>query len=125
MAGLHRCCATSACEGRPGEYRQESPNDAVQSRRGHAARARRISDVTSAEVVERVTASRSWRFDGATEYAVHRNDAGCDVQRTAAGHAGAIDGYASIGDAPALKNFASDLIPTVTAHLNMAKGPKA
>jgi putative membrane protein len=36
-----------------------------------------------------------------------------------------LKGYASIGDAPALKNFASDLIPTVTAHLNMAKGPKA
>ncbi len=45
-----------------------------------------------------------------------------------AGHQQTLDalkGYATTGDTPALKNFASDLIPTVTAHLNMAKGLKA
>ncbi|PXA86540.1 DUF4142 domain-containing protein [Nostoc sp. 3335mG] len=30
--------------------------------------------------------------------------------------------YANSGDVPALKTFASSLVPTVTAHLNMAKG---
>ena len=29
------------------------------------------------------------------------------------------------GDVPALKTFASGLVPIVTAHLNMAKGIKA
>ena len=37
----------------------------------------------------------------------------------------ALKGYATTGDAPALKSFASDLVPTVTAHLNMAKGLEA
>ncbi|MBB3473868.1 putative membrane protein [Sphingomonas sp. BK345] len=32
--------------------------------------------------------------------------------------------YAASGDVPALKTFAQDLVPTVTAHLNMAKGLK-
>ena len=45
-----------------------------------------------------------------------------------AGHQQTLDAlkaYATTGDTPALKSFASDLIPTVTAHLNMAKGLKA
>ncbi|MEW2849287.1 DUF4142 domain-containing protein [Stenotrophomonas maltophilia] len=33
--------------------------------------------------------------------------------------------YAASGDMPALKDFATGLIPTVTAHLNMAKSLKA
>lgn len=33
----------------------------------------------------------------------------------------ALNGYAAGGDQPSLKKFASDLIPDVTAHLNMAK----
>nr|WP_237243577.1 DUF4142 domain-containing protein [Sphingomonas sp. LK11] len=37
----------------------------------------------------------------------------------------ALRGYATTGDVPALKSFASELVPTVTAHLNMAKGLKA
>ncbi|MDO7841811.1 DUF4142 domain-containing protein [Sphingomonas immobilis] len=37
----------------------------------------------------------------------------------------ALKAYAATGDVPALKAFASDLVPTVTAHLNMAKGLKA
>ena len=36
----------------------------------------------------------------------------------------AVKGYAADGDSPALKTFASGLVPTVTAHLNMAKGLK-
>ena len=36
----------------------------------------------------------------------------------------ALKGYSSAGDTPALKTFADGLIPTVTAHLNMAKGLK-
>lgn len=32
--------------------------------------------------------------------------------------------YAATGDVPALKAFAAGLVPTVTAHLNMAKGLK-
>ena len=36
----------------------------------------------------------------------------------------ALNGYAASGDTPALKDFASGLVPTVTAHLNMAKGLK-
>ena len=34
----------------------------------------------------------------------------------------ALNAYAASGDTPALKEFASSLVPTVTAHLNMAKG---
>ncbi|MGK6323155.1 DUF4142 domain-containing protein [Sphingomonas sp. DT-51] len=33
--------------------------------------------------------------------------------------------YAATGDVPELKTFAQGLVPTVTAHLNMAKGLKA
>jgi putative membrane protein len=36
----------------------------------------------------------------------------------------ALNGYAASGDNEALKTFASGLVPTVTAHLNMAKGLK-
>ena len=36
----------------------------------------------------------------------------------------ALNGYAASGDNPTLKSFASGLVPTVTAHLNMAKGLK-
>jgi putative membrane protein len=36
----------------------------------------------------------------------------------------ALKGYQASGDTPALKDFANGLIPTVTAHLNMAKGLK-
>ena len=35
-----------------------------------------------------------------------------------------LNGYAISGDSDALKTFAKDLVPTVTAHLNMAKGLK-
>jgi len=37
----------------------------------------------------------------------------------------ALKAYAATGDMPALKTFASGLVPTVSAHLNMAKGLKA
>jgi putative membrane protein len=36
----------------------------------------------------------------------------------------ALNGYAASGDNQALKDFAKGLVPTVTAHLNMAKGLK-
>ena len=36
----------------------------------------------------------------------------------------ALKGYAATGDTPALKDFANGLVPTVTAHLNMAKNLK-
>jgi len=36
----------------------------------------------------------------------------------------ALKAYAASGDVPALKGFASGLVPTVTAHLNMAKALK-
>jgi len=36
-----------------------------------------------------------------------------------------LKGYAAAGDVSALKSFAGGLVPTVTAHLNMAKGLKA
>lgn len=36
----------------------------------------------------------------------------------------ALKAYSSSGDVPALKSFATDLIPTVAAHLNMANGLK-
>ncbi|MFL6729749.1 MAG: DUF4142 domain-containing protein [Sphingomicrobium sp.] len=36
----------------------------------------------------------------------------------------ALNGYAASGDTPALKELASGMVPTVTAHLNMAKGLK-
>jgi putative membrane protein len=45
-----------------------------------------------------------------------------------AGHQQTVDAlksYAATGDVPALKTFASNLVPIVTAHLNMAKGLKA
>ena len=34
----------------------------------------------------------------------------------------AVKDYVASGDTPALKDFANGLIPTVTEHLNMAKG---
>jgi len=37
----------------------------------------------------------------------------------------AIKAYAASGTVPQLKTFAAGLVPTVTAHLNMAKGLKA
>jgi putative membrane protein len=43
------------------------------------------------------------------------------------GHTKALDmlkAYSASGDTPALKTFADGMIPTVTAHLNMAKGLK-
>jgi len=45
----------------------------------------------------------------------------------AAGHQQTLDAlkaYAATGDAPQLKTFASEMIPIVTAHLNMAKTMK-
>jgi putative membrane protein len=45
-----------------------------------------------------------------------------------AGHQQTLDmlkGYAATGDVPALKTFATGMVPTVAAHLNMAKGLKA
>ncbi|GAA0314612.1 hypothetical protein GCM10009087_26290 [Sphingomonas oligophenolica] len=36
----------------------------------------------------------------------------------------ALKAYAASGDVPQLKTFATSLVPTVTAHLNMAKGLK-
>ena len=45
-----------------------------------------------------------------------------------AGHQQTLDmlkGYAATGDVPQLKTFASDLAPTVAAHLNMAKSLKS
>ncbi len=45
----------------------------------------------------------------------------------AAGHQQTLDAlkaYAASGDAPQLKAFASEMVPTVTAHLNMAKAMK-
>ena len=36
----------------------------------------------------------------------------------------ALKSYSTSGDVPALQSFATGLIPTVTAHLNMAKGLK-
>ena len=35
-----------------------------------------------------------------------------------------LNGYAAAGDVPELKEFAAGLVPTVTAHLNMAKALK-
>lgn len=37
----------------------------------------------------------------------------------------ALKAYSASGDVPQLKAFATELVPTVTAHLNMAKGLKA
>lgn len=34
----------------------------------------------------------------------------------------ALKSYSTTGDVPSLKSFATELVPTVTAHLNMAKG---
>ncbi len=45
-----------------------------------------------------------------------------------AGHQQTLDmlkAYAATGDVPALKTFANGLVPTVAAHLNMAKGLKS
>lgn len=36
----------------------------------------------------------------------------------------ALKAYSATGDVPALKTFATTLVPIVTAHLNMAKGLK-
>ena len=46
-----------------------------------------------------------------------------DAQRSA--HQATLDAlksYSSTGDVPSLKDFAAQLVPVVTAHLNMAKG---
>jgi putative membrane protein len=34
----------------------------------------------------------------------------------------ALKAYSASGDVPSLKSFATELVPVVTAHLNMAKG---
>lgn len=50
------------------------------------------------------------------------------IAEQTAGHQQTLDmlkAYAATGDAPSLKSFAAGLVPTVTAHLNMAKGLKA
>lgn len=50
------------------------------------------------------------------------------IAAQAAGHQQTLDAlkaYAATGDVPQLKTFANGLIPTVAAHLNMAKGLKA
>jgi len=50
------------------------------------------------------------------------------IDAQTAGHQQTLDAlkvYATGGDVPALKTFASGLVPTVTAHLNMAKSLKA
>ncbi|HIV77133.1 MAG TPA: DUF4142 domain-containing protein [Candidatus Sphingomonas excrementigallinarum] len=50
------------------------------------------------------------------------------IAAQASGHQQTLDAlkaYSVTGDVPQLKSFATDLIPTVTAHLNMAKGLKA
>ncbi|QKS02132.1 DUF4142 domain-containing protein [Sphingomonas sp. CL5.1] len=49
------------------------------------------------------------------------------VNAQVAGHQAALDAlnaYSATGDVAPLKTFATGLIPTVTAHLNMAKGLK-
>jgi putative membrane protein len=49
------------------------------------------------------------------------------VAAQTAGHQQTLDtlkGYAATGASPSLKSFAAGLVPTVTAHLNMAKGLK-
>jgi putative membrane protein len=58
------------------------------------------------------------------------NGAGFDSAYASAqvdAHQAALDGlknYGASGDTPELKTFANGLVPTVTAHLNMAKGLK-
>ncbi len=50
------------------------------------------------------------------------------IAAQASGHQQTLDAlkaYATTGEVAPLKSFASELIPTVTAHLNMAKGLKA
>ncbi|AOH83845.1 hypothetical protein AWL63_07580 [Sphingomonas panacis] len=50
------------------------------------------------------------------------------IDAQTAGHQQTLDAlkvYATGGDVPALKTFASGLVPTVAAHLNMAKSLKA
>ena len=50
------------------------------------------------------------------------------IAAQASGHQQTLDAlkaYSTTGDVAQLKSFATDLIPTVTAHLNMAKGLKA
>jgi len=50
------------------------------------------------------------------------------IDAQTAGHQQTLDAlkvYATGGDVPALKTFASGLVPIVTGHLNMAKGLKA
>jgi len=50
------------------------------------------------------------------------------IAEQATGHQQTLDtlkAYAATGDTPALKMFATNLIPIVTAHLNMVKGLKA
>ncbi|WP_257575366.1 DUF4142 domain-containing protein [Sphingomonas sanguinis] len=67
-------------------------------------------------VVERLRSLRGEAFDAAY------------IAAQRSGHQQTLDalkGYATTGDVASLKSFASDLIPTVTAHLNMAKGLKA
>lgn len=50
------------------------------------------------------------------------------IAEQATGHQQTLDtlkAYAATGDTPALKTFATNLVPVVTAHLNMVKGLKA
>ncbi len=47
------------------------------------------------------------------------------IEAQAEGHQRTLDAlkaYAASGDVPSLKSFATQMVPTVTAHLNMARG---
>ena len=66
--------------------------------------------------LDQLKALKGWAFDQAY------------ITDQAAGHQQTLDtlkAYAATGDTPSLKTFATGLIPTVTAHLNMVKGLKA
>ncbi|MBW6532335.1 DUF4142 domain-containing protein [Sphingomonas citri] len=67
------------------------------------------------QTVESLRAAKGSAFDSA--YAAAQSTA---HQQTL----DVLKAYAASGDVPALKTFAQDLVPTVTAHLNMAKGLK-
>ena len=64
------------------------------------------------QTLEDLTTKSGAQFDSA--YA----EAQVDAHQTTLG---VLRSYSSTGDVPSLKAFATDLIPTVTAHLNMAK----
>jgi putative membrane protein len=88
---------------------------------------------TTASLSPAITPDPTLTADQQTQLDALKKLTGADFDKAyidaqTAGHQQTLDklkDYSANGDVPALKTFATGLVPTVAAHLNMAKGLKA